>query len=481
MPSKPNILFLMCDQLQGRVFDPAHPCQTPNLDRLAARGIRFTRAYTPNAVCSPARASLMTGLHVHNHGVLSVTHTTDADQSCLRTDAPHWAQRLRAAGYHTGYFGKWHVERSFDLDQFGWDVNGCEGSEMFQQAREAAQTEATYSLRKDYATPGYHPSLFYGVTDVPPEKRRVGLITTMGLAFLDEVLTEDTDTPWCCVVSVPEPHDPFVAGEEAFALYDVDAIPLEPNVHDTLEGRPGIYRKAARVWQGMTDREKREAAACYYASITEIDAQFGRLLDRLEAAGELENTVVVLTADHGELLGAHGLYCKNFSAYEEIYNIPLIMAGPDIAQGAVTDARVGSHDLCPTLLEITGAEVIDVPDSRAFTAVLRDPEEAANDFTTGFAEYFGNRYHVSQRVTWDGPWKFVHNGFDFDELYNLEEDPQELHDLAEDPNYEAQLYHMTRLMWRFARDTGDRSLLNTHYPILRLAPYGPLVLEEEGD
>jgi arylsulfatase A-like enzyme len=479
MPSQPNILFLMCDQLQGRVFDPAHPCQTPNLDRMAARGLRFTRAYTPNAVCSPARASLMTGLLPHNHGVLNVTHTTDPDQARLRTEHPHWAQRLRAAGYHTGYFGKWHVERTHDLDRFGWDINACEGSEVLQARREAAHAEPAYSLRKDYTTRGYRPSLFYGVTDVPPTQRRLGVITELALEFLDDVVGQRA--PWCCFVSVPEPHDPFVAGEAAFAMYDVDATPLAPNVHDALEGRPGIYRKAARVWKAMTDRERREAATCYYASITEIDAQFGRLLDRLAAAGALEDTLVVLTADHGELLGAHGLYCKNFSGYEEIYNVPLIMAGPGVPAGVETDARVGSHDLGPTLLELVGAEPIDVPDSRAFTPVLRDPQGAAGAFTSGFAEYFGNRYYISQRVTWEGPWKYVHNGFDFDELYNLAEDPWELHDRAEDPAYADKLREMTTRMWRFVRDTGDRSLLNTHYPILRLAPVGPLALEEKGD
>ena len=122
--SRPNILFLMTDQMQGRVLDPGNPCLTPHFDRLAARGVRFPRAYTPNAVCSPARASLMTGLLPHSHGVLEVTHCVDDDQCNLRTEHPHWAQRLQAGGYRTGYFGKWHVERSNDLRRFGWEVDG---------------------------------------------------------------------------------------------------------------------------------------------------------------------------------------------------------------------------------------------------------------------------------------------------------------------------------------------------------------------
>ena len=107
---KPNILFLMCDQLQARVFEPDNPCLTPNIDKLIGRGVRFKNAYTPNAVCSPARASLMTGLLPHNHGVLYVTHNVDKDQACLREDKPHWAQYLSKDGYLTGYFGKWQCD-----------------------------------------------------------------------------------------------------------------------------------------------------------------------------------------------------------------------------------------------------------------------------------------------------------------------------------------------------------------------------------
>lgn len=475
MAPQPNILFLMTDQMQGRALDPANPCQTPNLDRLAARGVRFTRAYTPNAVCSPARASLMTGLLPHNHGVLYVTHTVDDDQAVLRTEHPHWAQRLAAAGYRTGYFGKWHVERSDELGQFGWQVNGVPSSELAQE-REAAARSATqnarYSVEKILdGPPGYRPMRFYGVCDAPPEERPLGVKTDLALEFLDDVL--DGNDPWCCFVSVLEPHDPFICGEAAFAQYDVDGLELPPNVHDDGANRPGIYRKAARIWQDWSDREHREAAACYYASITEIDAQFGRILDRLEASGQLDNTVIVFTSDHGELLGAHGLYCKNFTAAEEVYNIPLLLAGPGIATGATTDARAGLHDLCQTLLDLTGCELIDTGDSRSFAPVLQQPA-ATGDFQTGFAEYFGGRLILTQRVFWDGAWKFVFNGFDFDELYNLDDDPWELNNRIDDPACAERLRSMTEQMWQIVRDTGDHSLYNSHYPILRVAPYGPL-------
>jgi arylsulfatase A-like enzyme len=482
----PNILFLMVDQMQARVLDPGHPCHTPALDRLAARGVRFTRAYTPNAVCSPARASLMTGLLPHNHGVLMVTHTVDDDQLLLRAGQPHWAQRLAQAGYTNGYFGKWHIEQHQPLSVFGWQTSAETAHGAF--VSQSYQTKAHhvcgggppqhhYRLAQYYSDQsGYDRTLFYGVTDVPPEQRSMGIITGLALDYLDQVLEQDA--PWCCFVSVPEPHDPFVAGEEAFAWYDVGAMPLSPSLHDQLGERPGIYRKAARVWQGMTERQHQEAAACYYASITEIDAQFGRLIDRLEQAGLLDDTIIVFTSDHGESLGAHGLYCKNFSASEEIYRIPLILSGPGIAAGVTTRARVGSHDVCPTLLELAGCQPFAVPDSRSFAALLPGPECEDARFDAGYAEYFGNRMILTQRVVWDGPWKLVFNGFDFDELYNLEQDPWEMHNLAQDPAYEGQLRATLARMWATVRDTGDRSLYNSHYPILRVAPFGPRIAEE---
>ena len=476
---RPNILFLMTDQMQGRVLDPGNPCLTPHFDRLAARGVRFPRAYTPNAVCSPARASLMTGLLPHSHGVLEVTHCVDDDQCSLRTEHPHWAQRLQAAGYHTGYFGKWHVERSNDLSWFGWEVDGGSASPLFKERQRAsgaaAKDTGSFSLRKtDDYPPGYDRTLLYGVTDTPPERRGVGVTTALARDFLSGALAGGD--PWCCFVSVTEPHDPFVTGQAAYDRYDVDAIPLPPNVHDDLAGQPGIYRKAGRTWRAMTDRQRREAAACYYASITEIDAQFGSLIDLVEAAGRLDDTIVVLTSDHGELLGAHGLYCKNISGFEEVYQIPLVIAGPGAGQGVASQARVGLHDLAPTLLELAGLAPIGAPDSRSFRTVLAD-ELHAGEYTRGFAEYHGGRYRLTQRIVWDGPWKLVWNGFDFDELYHLDDDPYEMRNLIDDPGAREQVVALMRYAWQIVRDTDDRALYNSHYPILRLAPVGPRILD----
>ena len=151
----------------------------------------------------------------------------------------------------------------------------------------------------------------------------------------------------------------------------------------------------------------------------------------------------------------------------------MVVTGPGLAKGAVSQARIGLHDLCPTLLELTECTPIDHPDSRSHAAVLNDPKEHDCGFQTGFAEYFGGRIYLTQRVIYDGDWKLLFNGFDVDELYNLQNDPYEMSNLAADPAYDAQLKHMFGLLWQQVQKTGDHSLLNSHYPPIRLAPYGP--------
>lgn len=476
----PNILVLMCDQMQAQVLDPDHPCRTPNLDRLAARGLRFQRAYGSNAICAPARASLMTGLLPHNHGVVDNFHYLPKDQANLRDEHPHWAQRLVAKGYRTGYFGKWHVSRNEHIEDYGWQVNGLPTCDLYKSYQERIVNKTHEHQEPKHmlgALPGYQnpANNFYYVTNFEAEMQPMGICTQMALDFLKDDAPQSQ--PWCCFVSFQEPHDAFHAHRDAFEMYDVDNLPLPASVDDDLADRPGLYRKLQRAFADMTPRRKREAAACYYGCISDIDRMHGKLLDYLEQSGQVDNTIVIMLADHGEMLGAHGLFCKNIGAFEEVYNVPMIIAGPGIASGQTTTARVSSRDLCPTILKLTGCEMIDNTDSQSLASVLTDPAAHQGQFTRGFAEYTGGRYNFTQRVTWDGDWKFVFNGFDFDELYNLADDPHEMHNLADDPAQQGQLEHMYRLMWQYIHTTGDSPLMKATYPGLRTALYGPAINE----
>jgi arylsulfatase A-like enzyme len=476
LTKQPNILLFLPDGMQAQVTSPDHDCLTPNIDRLAEGGLRFARAHTVLPTCSPSRASLMTGVLPHNHGVLQVEHCADEDQCVLRTEYPHWAQRLSQAGYRTGYFGKWHIERANRVEDFGWQVNGThEGSAFRALGTGSARTEdlLTEDCLALYETgpEGYNRILHCGVTDVASENRTFAATTEMALDFIEGGAGQSA--PWVCCASFSEPNTPLIAGRQAFERYDLDAISLPESLRDEMAASPGFYRRQRAVFSHWTDRQWQETRAVYYALITELDAQLGRLLDALDRSGQRENTIVVVTADHGRYMGAHGLDAHNFGAFEEAYNVPLIIAGPGVASGEVTDALVSSMSLGPTLLDLAGADPLDAADSSSFAPLLRDPGGAAEDFDTCYAEFFGTRFWVTQRVLWQGLWKLVFNGFDYDELYNLDEDPHELHNLGTDPAYEDIRRSMMAEIWRIAHQTRDNVLLETHYAPMRFAAVGP--------
>ena len=470
----PNILLFVADGLQGQALAPGSPVVAPHIRALARRGVQIGRAYTPLPTCSPARASLMTGLLPHNHGVLQVEHTVDDDQCVLRTDKPHWAQHLQKAGYQTAYFGKWHIERSLQLEHFGWEIGRPLGQEAHRKTSEQGMTAESALIpelsRYHQGPAGYNDTLHYGVTDVPPEDRGISRPTEAACNYLRQA---PTDRPWCCVASYYEPNEAMIVSRPAYDLYDADQLQLPANLRDDMADRPNLYRRQREIFQCLSDRQWRRALACYYGRISEIDQQLGRLLAVLEETGALDNTIVFFTADHGKYVGSHGFEAHNCGPFEEIYNVPLIAAGPGLAAGVHSRARVGFHDLCPTLCELAGARPIEVPDSRSFAALLKDPKERESEFNTGYAEYHGTRFPLAQRIYWEDEWKFVFNGFDFDELYNLDRDPAEMTNLAALPQHAGQVRYMMGCIWKWIAATGDGALVNTHYYSMRFAAVGP--------
>lgn len=466
------------DGLQAEALEPASACLIPTFEAFRANGLAFNRAYTPTPTCSPARAGLMTGLLPHNHGVLEVEHGRDADQCVLRTDKPHWAQRLRAGGYRTAYLGKWHIERTNDLEQFGWEIDEGKAAEhhrfLGQGMDGGADLEVDPALSRHVEGPeGYNRLLHYGVTDVPPSDRYPAHTVNQAIGVLNEFTRGDT--PWCMCVSFSEPNESLVVSRESFEKYDAASMPLPANLDDDHSGRPNLYQRQRQISAGVTDDEWRMARTCYYGRVTELDAEFARLMRHLEATGALADTIILVTADHGRYVGAHGWDAHNFGPFEEIYRVPLIACGPGIAAGTETDAMISLIDLCPTLLELARAEPIDVPDSRSIAPLLADPREHEAELNTHYGEYHGTRFNLTQRILWEGDWKFVFNGFDFDELYHLKDDPHEMTNLINQPEHAGRIRDMMTGIWQKVNETGDRAIEETHYYSMRMACVGPNV------
>lgn len=481
---QPNVLFLMTDQQRADTLDPAGMCQTPHLSDLAASGTRFSRCYAANPICSPSRASLLTGLLPHNHGMVDCTHTVEPYRASLKPDLRFWSRDFRDAGYSTGYYGKWHVERSNDLASFGF--------EHFELPRAFMQTPQGYS-REDHPNflahrkslglgarrsgltgsryvrqKGYRDMLLYGVTDEPTEGTQEHYIFSRGIDFLHEAASEP-HRPWMLFLSTEAPHDPYVAPREHYERYDPATIPRPESFDDSLRHRPGIYRRLQNVWSDLAWEDFAEATACYYALCSLIDDQVGRILTTLRHLGQLDDTIVVFTSDHGDLMGAHRLMLKGVPAFEEVYRVPLVMSGPGIPAGQHVDRVTSLLDVAPSLTQLALDQAFD-GDGRSLLPLLGGGgpwEEEA------YAEMHGQRLFYTQRVLWRESFKYVFNGFDEDELYDLSNDPHELRNLVRDPELNGVLAEMNARLWDKVRETGDYNLGQAQDGMYRFMPVGP--------
>lgn len=467
---RPNILVLMTDQQRADTLDADSPCLTPNLDALAARGTRFSRCYTPSPICSPARASLFTGLLPHSHGMVDVTHAVPSYRADLQPDLPTWSNGLHDLGYRTGYFGKWHVERSGQLERYGFDEY-----EVYPQERSFGAVrgsgmlppETRFGLRHDVRHPGYRDLLLYGTHDQPVEATMEHYVYSRGASFVEAAAGQDQ--PWCLMVSTHAPHEPYVVPESYYRRYDPATLSPPASFTDDLADRPGIYRRQQDVWRDLPWERFAEATACYYAYCSLVDDQVGRLLRTLADTGQADDTVVVMTSDHGDLMGAHRLLLKGFPAFEEVYRVPLVVAGPGLAAGVTSDDIVQLHDLAPTLVELAGGEPFDCH-GRSLVPQLTG---AGGGRGEAYAEFHGQRFSATQRVVWDERYKYVFNGFDYDELYDLTTDPHELTNLAHSPSHRHVSQRLCARMFEIARETADHTLHEAEDGTYRYAPIGP--------
>ena len=445
MRDRPNILIFYPDQMRADAMGCAGNAvvKTPNIDRLAREGVHFTEAYTSYPICCPFRASALTGKHAQGHGLVQNHFPLRADQTML-------PQMLKDAGYQTGYIGKWHLEggpkpgfvpkdRRFGFDHF---VGFNRGHEYLQSV-----------FFDDIGTP--HFSKRY-----EPDYQTDQLIS-----FVEDAVQSDPEKPFFGYVSYGPPHFPNNMPEHWRHLYDPADMDLRAGVPDPEKQREVQHRRLHEFCGGdprtaqhshaaydqkpagepETEAEIRQFQAEYYGMISNIDWNVGRVLNRLDALGIADDTMVIFWSDHGDMLGQHGSFCgiKN-QAFRAAMQVPFIVRYPKrFSAGRQTPAMVDvGVDLMATLCELVGMDLPADAHSRSYLPVLDGDDKAGRDVVWYqlFRQTGGNVGEFTpyaQRGLRTADWLYVRNRDQRVDLYDLRADYLEQNNLVDDLQYSA--------------------------------------------
>ena len=457
MTRRPNIVWYCTDQQRWDTISSwGNPhIRTPNLDRLAARGVSFRRCYTQSPICTPSRASMLTGRYPATH------HAHRNGQTRFPAGEVLVTKRLADAGYDCGLVGKLHLSGVSEGETRTEDgYSTFQWSHMPRSEKPAINAYADWLRDAKGIDPHDlyrdHPS-FCG-PGVPAELHQTTWCTTQAIAF---IRAPRGDRPWLLSVNPFAPHPPFDPPPEYLARIDPLSLPFPitspgDDAHQklfrdiALQRRdvidvfgPPPDRNGARpvdAWTGKVTSppqdsfDARYVKAAYYAMIEHVDAEFGRLLDALEESGEMANTIIIFTSDHGELLGDHGLILKGCRFYEGLTHVPLIVAWPDgFASGLASTALVELVDLAPTLLEACGLPVPGAIQGLSLVPIAsgRQRADRHKDFVVSeYNDAISGQPPSHGTMVFDGRFKScVYDALDRAEIYDLEADPQETDDL----------------------------------------------------
>ncbi|QCT04744.1 putative choline-sulfatase [Paenibacillus algicola] len=479
--SKPNILIFMTDQQQAQVTMQDHPCRTPHLDEIAGQGVRFTYTYPPMAHCCPARASFMTGLYPSQHGVYNNVRNDQAINSTVNPGVEMFSEKLKDAGYEMYYSGKWHVSAEENPSDRGWtelymkEQGFDRGSRRDHYAQLQSEHGTRERARGEILRPGWSKFQLYGTSKVEYHDHPDYHCVNAGIQQLNAM--KDQEDPWCMYLGVLGPHDPFIVPEKYATMYDPNDIELPPNYRDDMTDKPGIYRRMKKVFSQLTEQEVKESLAHYWGYCTMMDDLFGEVLDALDRNGQRDNTLIVFVSDHGELGAAHGLYCKGISTFDEGYRVPLIISHPKLIQepGRSVDDFVMLMDIAPTLIELAGAEPLSKCSGQSLVPFLQN-EQPTEWRESIYTQCYGTELYYTNRMVRTKDYKFVYNPTDIDELYDLNQDPHEMVNIAEQPEMSGVLKEMYRLMWENGYRYEDNHFVS--YIPVTTGEYGPAIVNE---
>jgi len=427
--SRPNILIFMVDQLNGTFFPdgPAEWLHAPNLKKLAARSTRFQNAYTASPLCAPGRAAFMSGQLPSGTGVYD-------NAAEFASSIPTYAHHLRRAGYQTCLSGKMHFV-------------GPDQLHGFEERLTTDIYPPDFGWTPDYRKPGERIEWWY---------HNMGSVTGAGVAEIsnqmeydDEVAYHATrkvydlarghdDRPWCLTVSLTHPHDPYVARKKYWDLYE-DCEHLLPEVGAIPYEEQDAHSKRifdANDWRSfdISEEDIRRSRRAYFANISYLDDKIGEVMEALEATRQ--EAVILFVSDHGDMLCERGLWFK-MSFYEGSSRVPMMVAAPTMEPGLVT-TPVSNIDVCPTLCDLAGVSMEEVMPWTTGESLVHLGQGGERD-TPVAMEYAAEASYAPMVSLRYGKWKYNRCALDPDQLFDLDADPHELINLAEEPAHQGTL------------------------------------------
>ena len=471
-----NVLLILSDQQRldtisayqdcPSVHYTDHICRTPNIDRLCEEGMKFERAFTSSAICAPSRASIMTGLYAHKHGVID-------NFTCIRDGVPLLGDLMRDAGYYCGYAGKWHVDPVRGPEDCGFHGKpfmgyAFPGSEVFPHLifdqppdnkpnyyEEYLKENGFEGIDVSHGFLGNNPALeiheMYCKHEGPVESTIEYFVAHEAMEEIDRAA--ESDQPFFIWANFWGPHSPSIVPEPYFSMYDPATIPEHPSYKEDFSDKPYGYYLTEKMW-GLGDYGWpgfADICAKYYGHCTFLDDMVGLIIDKLKEKGLYEDTVIIYGADHGDCLGAHKLIEKGCFAFEEIYHVPLIVRGL-----GTQDCKdfVYLHELMPTILDIAGTTAPKPVDGQSLLPLLTGQNEH-NGRTEVYGEFHDHFYHTRQRLVQDGKYWLTFNESERGELYDLEKDPFQLRNLCYDPAYSAIKQEYMNKLGAWMNETSD--------------------------
>ena len=449
MSNKPNILFICSDQHRYDCIGNSneYPVKTPNIDRLASEGVWFKNAFTPIPLCCPARQSLLNGRRPEKFSAFW-NYDQSLKTQALEPEDYSWPRQLKKAGYSTSYVGKWHVNPTYNPTYYGFDnYIGLEDYEEF--------------INKKYEKREFKNGFFGEIDPVPIEDTRTHWQADRVIEYIEDY-TEKNE-PWHIRLDFVEPHLPCCPVKEFADLYSKEDVVKWESFDDTFENKPYIQKQQLVNWEieDMNWDDWSEVVARYYAIITQMDDAIGKVLDYIDELGIAKDTIVIYTADHGDMCGGHRMMDKHYILYDDVVHVPLIIRWPGVYESFECKELVyNCLDLPPTILSILGLEQQEFFVGRTMEPLLRQ-EKVLDWRKEVVSTYNGQQFGLyTQRMIRNDKFKYIWNLTDVDELYDMENDIGELNNLIYHHEYKLIIADLRKKLYEILLEEGDGLVQN---------------------